>query len=199
MRTSSVGAVNSEPDRRHAPSGRVGDLQSPSESLCHPPRIRDRGNRRGVTLIEMLIVITLIALLSALSYSSAAAGVDSLRIRSAADKVVSFLNTALDRAERRQQVIEIRISFRESAISARSADLSFDRTFEVPDPIYITAVEPALADGANPDIQRRFLVYPGGTAPRIAVDLASRDGRRRRVIVDPVTGTPRSESEVQAK
>jgi prepilin-type N-terminal cleavage/methylation domain-containing protein len=156
-------------------------------------------NQRGVTLLELLIVTTLIALVVGLSYTSATAGVDSLRIRSAADKVVSFLNTALDRAERRQQVIEIRISVRENAISARTADLSFDRTFEVPDPIHIAAVEPALAEGANPDIQRRFLVYPGGTAPRIAIELASRDGRRRRVIVDPVTGTPRSELEAQAK
>jgi prepilin-type N-terminal cleavage/methylation domain-containing protein len=156
-------------------------------------------NERGVTLIELLIVATVIALVVGLSFPSAAAGVDSLRIRSASDKIVAFLNTALDRADRRQQVVEIRISVRENAISARTADLSFDRTFEVPDPIRITAVEPALAEGANPDVQRRFLVYPGGTAPRIAIDLASHDGRRRRVIVDPVTGTPHSELEPQAK
>jgi len=156
-------------------------------------------DERGVTLIELLIVATVIALVVGLSFPSAAAGVDSLRIRSASDKIVAFLNTALDRADRRQQVVEIRISVRENAISARTADLSFDRTFEVPEPIRITAVEPALAEGANPDIQRRFLVYPGGTAPRIAIDLASHDGRRRRVVVDPVTGTPRSEWEAQAK
>jgi prepilin-type N-terminal cleavage/methylation domain-containing protein len=156
-------------------------------------------NERGVTLIELLIVATVIALVVGLSFPSAATGVDSLRIRSASDKIVAFLNTALDRADRRQQVVEIRISVRENAISARTADLSFDRTFEVPDPIRITAVEPALAEGANPDVQRRFLVYPGGTAPRIAIDLASHDGRRRRVIVDPVTGTPHSELEPQAK
>ena len=159
----------------------------------------NKADERGVTLIELLIVATLIALVVGLSFPSAAAGVDSLRIRSASDKIVAFLNTALDRSERRQQVVEIRISVRENAISARTADLSFNRTFEVPDPIRITAVEPALADGANPGVQRRFLVYPGGTAPRIAIDLASHDGRRRRVVVDPVTGTPHSELEPQAK
>jgi prepilin-type N-terminal cleavage/methylation domain-containing protein len=154
---------------------------------------------RGVTLLELLIVMTLIALVVGLSYPSAAAGVDSLRIRSAADRVVSFLNTALDRAERRQQVVEIRISVGENAISARTADLGFERTMEIPDPIHIVAVEPPLPDGAGPDTQRRFLIYPGGTAPRIAIELASKDGRRRKVIVDPVTGTPHSEQEAQAQ
>jgi prepilin-type N-terminal cleavage/methylation domain-containing protein len=152
---------------------------------------------RGVTLIEMLIVVTLIAIVAGLGYSSAEAGVDSLRVRSAADKLVSFLNTALDRAERRQQVVEIRISIDENAISARTADASFERTMEIPEPIHITAVEPPLVDAAGPGQQRRFLVYPGGTAPRIGIELASKDGRRRRVIVDPVTGTPRSDLEAQ--
>src|SRR5580704_18893114 len=123
---------------------------------------------RGVTLLELLIVMTLIALVVGLSYPSAAAGVDSLRIRSAADRVVSFLNTALDRAERRQQVVEIRISTAENAISARTADAGFDRTMEIPDPIHITAIEPPLVNGSNPD-RRSFLVYPGGTAPRITI------------------------------
>ena len=154
---------------------------------------------RGVTLLELLIVMTLIALIVGLSYPSAAAGVDSLRIRSTADRVVSFLNTALDRAERRQQVVEIRISVTENAISARTADASFDRTMDIPEPIHITAVEPPLVNATNPNQQRRFLVYPGGTAPRITIELASKDGRRRRVIVDPVTGTPRSEQEAQAQ
>jgi prepilin-type N-terminal cleavage/methylation domain-containing protein len=157
-----------------------------------------RGSQSGVTLLELLIVATLIALVVGLSYPSAAAGVDSLRIRSAADRVVSFLNTALDRAERRQQVVEIRISTAENAISARTADAGFDRTMEIPDPIHITAIEPPLVNGSNPD-RRSFLVYPGGTAPRITIELASKDGRRRRVVVDPVTGTPRSEAEAQVQ
>ena len=51
---------------------------------------------------------------------------------------------------------------------------------EIPDFIHITAVEPPLFDGAGPGQQRRFLVYPGGTAPCIGIELASKDGRRRR-------------------
>ena len=152
-----------------------------------------RSSQRGVTLLEMLIVATLIAIVVGLSYPSAAAGADSIRLRSAGDKVVSFLETALDRADRRQQVIELRISTTENALAARSADSSFVRALEIPEPVHIASVDPPLYNGADPNQQRRFLLYPGGTAPRIVINLETKDGRKRRVVVDPFTGIPRSE------
>jgi len=143
---------------------------------------------KGVTLIEMMIVATLIALIAGLAYPSIAAGFDSLRLRSASNSIVSFLDTALDRAERRQQVVEIRIAPRESSIVARSADLGFVRRLDIPEEIHIVAVTPTIEGDA--DEPRRFLVYPGGTVPHIGVDLANQDGRHRKVTIDPITGVP---------
>jgi prepilin-type N-terminal cleavage/methylation domain-containing protein len=153
---------------------------------------------RGVTLLELLLVMTIIAVMTAVTYPTAIAGLDSLRLRSAADRVMSLLNLALDRADRIQQVVEIRVSPQENAISARSMDLSLNRTLELEVPVRIASVEPATQpqadDGtAPPDVQRRFLLYPGGTPPRISIELETRDGRKRRVTVDPVTGMLHSE------
>src|ERR1700704_3342429 len=75
-----------------------------------PGRRCARSNESGVTLIELLIVLTLIALVTGISYPSAASSVESLRLRSVSDQVVSFLNTAIDRAGRREQVIEVWIA-----------------------------------------------------------------------------------------
>lgn len=147
----------------------------------------------GVTLLELLIVVTLIAIVAGLSFPSAAAGIDSLRLRSAADRIVAFLDTAIERSDRRQQVVEIRIAPAENALAARSADASFERTLEIPDSVHITSIEPALAGDSGE--QRRFLIYPGGTAPRISIELESKDGRKRRVTVDPLTGMPHAEAE----
>ena len=149
----------------------------------------------GVTLIELLIVVTLMGLIAGLSYPAVTAGIDSLRLRSASDGIVGFLNTALDRAERRQQVVEIWISPRDNAMIARTPDLAFNRRFDLPDTIRILSVQPR-AQGA-PDEPRQFLCYPGGTAPHVAVEIANRAGRKRLVSVDPVTGVPRSEVEAQ--
>jgi prepilin-type N-terminal cleavage/methylation domain-containing protein len=138
----------------------------------------------GVTLLEMLIVVTLIALVAGISYPSVASGVESLRLRSASDAMVAFLNTALDRADRRQQAVEIRISPRENLLSARSADNGFARELRLPENVSIV----------NPAEPRRLLLYPGGAVPAIQIEVATQGGRRRRVSVDPMTGVSRSEA-----
>jgi prepilin-type N-terminal cleavage/methylation domain-containing protein len=175
MPTSSVGATSSQ--------------RRPIRSLTRAVRNRDRQGAAGVTLLEMLIVMTIVALVAGLSYPSISSGLDSLRLRSASDSIVSFLNTALDRAERRQQVVEIWISPRENAMTAVSADAGFKRRLDVPEPIRIVSVSPAVPE--QPGEPRRFLLYPGGSVPRIGVEIANPNGRRRMVSVDPLTGVPR--------
>jgi len=72
-----------------------------------------RKNESGVTLIEALIVVALIALIAGLSYPAVSSGLDTLRLRSTSDAMVSFLNIALDHADRRQQAVEVIVSPRE--------------------------------------------------------------------------------------
>jgi prepilin-type N-terminal cleavage/methylation domain-containing protein len=149
--------------------------------------------QRGVTLLELLIVVTLIALVAGVSYPSVNSGLDSMRLRSASDAVAAFLTTAVDRAGRRQQAIEIVISPRENVLLARTADQTFLRRVEMPDSVRIVTVAPPVPEALAPDVPRRFLVYPGGAAPRIGVEIASSSGRRWTVSLDPITGIARSE------
>ena len=147
--------------------------------------------QRGVTLIEMLIVTMLIALVVGLAYPTAASGLEAMRLRSTADTVVNLLNAAIDRAERRQQLVEVWISPKDNVLIARSPDQGFLRRLEIPEPFRITAVRPA-AEIAS-DEARRFLMYPGGTIPRIGIEIANRAGTKRLVSVDPFTELTRAE------
>jgi len=150
----------------------------------------DRSSQRGVTLIEMMIVVTLVALIAGISYPSVASGLETLRLRSASDSIVSLLNTALDRADRRQQAVEIWISPTENAIAARSADNVFNRRIDLGDRVHIASILPAPASEVSPTESREFIVYPGGAVPRITIALATGDGRKRTVRIDPITGVP---------
>jgi prepilin-type N-terminal cleavage/methylation domain-containing protein len=154
---------------------------------------RQARRERGVTLLEMMIVVTLVALLAGLTFPSISSGLDSLRLRSASDSIVAFLNTALDRADRRQQAVEIWISPKENALTARSVDLGYVRRLDLAEAVHINAVTPAAE--VPPGEARRFLIYPGGTVPRIGIELANAEGRKRMVRIDPVTGISRSEIE----
>jgi hypothetical protein len=113
-------------------------------------------------------------------------------MRSASNEVVSLLAAALDRADRRQQVVEIQILPAQNLLQARTADLSFARRIALPAPIRIGTVLPAIP-GAPPDQPRQFLVYPGGAVPRIAVEIVHPKGARRLVSLDPFTATAQSQ------
>ena len=145
----------------------------------------------GITLIEMLVVVGIVSLIVGISFPAINSGIDSLRLNAATNGIVSFLNSGMNRAERRQQVVEITISKAENALVMRSSEPGFYRKLEMPEGVTITHVLPELP--ANPDAPRSFLLYPGGTVPRLGVQLVNRRNVQRIVRVDPITGVPQVE------
>ncbi len=142
----------------------------------------------GVTLIEMLVVVALIGIMIGVSFPAFTSGIDSMRLNQATTEVVSFLNAGLDRAERRQQAVEIVISRPQNFLEMRSTDSGFYRRLELPDGILISHILPEVIDGT--ETSRSFLLYPGGTVPRLGIELMNRRNVEKIVRVDPVTGVP---------
>ena len=138
-----------------------------------------------------MFVVALISLIIVISFPAISSGVDSLRLNAATNSVVSFFNTGLSRAERRQQVVEITISKPENTLSMRSTDPGFSRRLEMPEGVTIAHVLPELPQ--NPDAPRSFMLYPGGTVPRFGVMLVNRRNVEKIVRVDPITGVPQVE------
>jgi hypothetical protein len=143
-------------------------------------------------LIEMMVVVTIIGLIVAVAAPSVAAGIDSVRMTSAADSVATFLNGAVNRAERRQEPMELVISLRESKLTLYSNEPGFERELKMPVGIAIQAVLPKIDD--EPDGLRRLILMPGASVPGIGIQLANRRGGRRIIRLDPMTGFPRIES-----
>jgi len=146
---------------------------------------------RGVTLLELLIVVALVSLLVGISFPAVGAGVDSLRLAGSARRIAALFHSALNRAERRQQAVELTVWPRQNRLRLRSAEPGFERSLELDEGVWIAAVQPALPQ--EEEGPRRFLLLPGGTAPRIALELRNRRGARRIVSLDPITGVPRIE------
>jgi len=105
-------------------------------------------------------------------------GLDNMRLSQASDSVAAFLNGGVNRADRRQQAIELFISPRANALALRSADNTFNRRLDMPDGVRVEGEE------------RQLLLLPGATPARIGVQLANRRGLRRLVSLDPITGVP---------
>ncbi len=146
-------------------------------------------DRRGVTLIEMLIVVMIIGLIASVSFPAVSSGLDSLRLASASDSLVAFLNAGLNRADRRQEAVEVAISTRDNSVTLTSASLS--RRLEMPSGVKIEQVLPHLPEEIEGP--RLFLLFPGGAVPRIGVEIVNKKGVRRIVRVNPMTGVPEIE------
>ena len=150
------------------------------------------GSQRGVTLVEMLVVCSIIGLIVAVSFPSFSAGLDSVRMSSATGMVSSFLNSAVNRAERRQQAVEIIISPKDNLLTMYTNEPGFERKLQMPGGVSIQAVLPPIGD-EPPDSPRQLMLMPGATAPGIGILLANQHGSRRIVRLDPMTGFPRIE------
>jgi prepilin-type N-terminal cleavage/methylation domain-containing protein len=135
----------------------------------------------GVTLIEMLIVVVIIAIISSLSFPALTSGLASVRLSSATGSTASFLTSAMNRVERHEQAAAIVVSPKENllAVYTSTSGDNPERRLQMPQGITIEGED-----------DRRFLLLPGGTVPRITVVLRNEKGSRRSVQVDPATGVP---------
>lgn len=154
-----------------------------------------RSDERGVTLLEMLLVVVLIALLAGLSFPAVNSGLDAVRLRSAADAASSVLHQAAMKSERRQEPVEVIFDKAAGVITVRGLRAGSETAVELGEGITISAVNPE-PPGPEQSV-RSILLMPGAAFPRIEVVVANRRGNRKAVVLDPVTGAP-SVSAVEA-
>jgi hypothetical protein len=143
----------------------------------------------------MVVVVAIIALIVGISFPAASAGLDNVRMVSAVDEVATFLNAAVNRAERRQIPVELIVSPKEGKLNLYSNEPGFTRELSMPDGVAIEAVLP-VDEGVDPSLPRRILFLPGATVPAIGIQLGNRRNAHRRIRLDPMTGFPRVESVV---
>ena len=131
--TSSATAPTASPaETGSMPTSSVGKT-SPGAALLPRSHVsNERVGNAGVTLIEMMVVVALISLMVGISFPAITSGIDSLRLNAATNSVVSFLDSGLSRAERRQQVVEITISKADNSIEMRSSEPGSTRKLKCP-------------------------------------------------------------------
>ena len=142
---------------------------------------------RGVTLLELLIVMVLASLLLALVFPSIRAGMGTMALRSSAQRLAAAARYARDQAIYRQRPFLLEIDGEAGTISVIDSN-GGSRSFELPPEVRVGGILPLEPDA--PSRTRGFLFSADGSSVPFHVIL---ENSRRRVDVtsDPLTGCPR--------
>jgi hypothetical protein len=123
--------------------------------------------------------MAIISLVIAVTFPATTNGLASVRLKGAAGDVAVFINSALNRAERHEQVMEIFVLPKENKLVLDSTEPGYTRTLTLPEGVAIAGEAPT-----------RILLMPASAPPRVSIDLFNDRGAHRIVQLDPVTGVP---------
>lgn len=133
--------------------------------------------RRGFTLIELVVTLFVLALAAGVVAPSVVNGVGTLRARTEAAGIATFLRTAREQAATRNRTYEVRLGAAEGVVELRTGDtVSASRR-----------LAPGLRVTADPPAARTITFQPQGlsSGTRLRVEMA---GRSYLITVDPLTG-----------
>jgi prepilin-type N-terminal cleavage/methylation domain-containing protein len=160
------------------------------------------GNERGLSLLELLVVLIIIGLVAALSAPAFHRGWLNFQCKQAANRLASMMRFAHHRAILTKEPYIVRIDLDHQTIhvlknpptgpktQGSQEDLHREPThitFKLPPVVKIRIVD---AQGLRMMYlgQRDIFFYPTGNSSGEAVELTNTMGTTYRVVVDPITG-----------
>jgi type II secretion system protein H len=152
--------------------------------------------QRGVTLLELIVVVALASVLLGVVFPSVGAGLRTLELRSAAERVAASARYARDQAVHRQRFYELEIDAEAGTVTVTDFSGESRRSFELPATVRVERILPdedafprARARAERP---RRFLFSPDGNTPAFEIVLGN-ERRQAAVRSNPLTGFPKVE------
>jgi len=139
-----------------------------------PPKLQS-----GITLVELLIVMVLIAVLTAVAAPSVGSGVETVRLRSSAERIAATFRTAHERAIRTHHYMEVSIDPKSNDVELRDLESGTLSAWEIPNTVTVKAGQ-----------RLAFLLYPDGGAQAMQVTLENVRGRQTEITMDPFTLLP---------
>ena len=140
----------------------------------------DRTTERGITLVELLVVMAIIAFMMAVAYPNVTSGLEGIRLKSEVSDVSVFWAAARQRADRYQEVIQVTADPKKGELRAVSAESDWGQLMTLEDGL-------AMAEPKEP---LSWMLFPGTPSPEFRILVAGELGAQAGVKVNVLTGVP---------
>jgi general secretion pathway protein H len=168
-----------------------------SEVRCWRPVTARFGARRarqvrggqGITLLELLVVITLLAIVGALVYPSFGNAISNLRLRGAGREVVAVCRLAKYEAITHRQPFRLAIDLEKNQIGVTDSALRIIKELELPPGVRIFQAQVVSEKG--PADASELYFFPNGAAEAGSITLRDDGGRSVKIVIDLLTGDAR--------
>ena len=155
-----------------------------SRLTVHGSRLPNRPARgsseRGLTLIEIMVTVAIIAAIVGISYPTFTRGLDGIRLRTSVSRAGTFFHRARQQADRRQRTVQFLVDPEKQMLSAAAIEGPWRDEFRFEDGIQVVF----------PTERATLILYPGQPAPEFRLRLANRAGARAGLKVNVFTGVP---------
>lgn len=165
-------------------------------SHCAAPGIRDdswpavrnlfwrqssrRTTQLGITLIEVLVTVVIIAVMVGVSYPTLTSGLDGIRLRTSISQAGTFFSRARLQATRTQNPVQFVIDPKKKQLMASAIEGGWHGKLQFEDGVYVVF----------PADYARLILYPGQPSPEFRLKLQNRAGTRIGLKINVLTGVP---------
>jgi prepilin-type N-terminal cleavage/methylation domain-containing protein len=147
----------------------------------------------GFTLLELLIVMALLGVLTAVAYPSIGRGMGTLRLRTASREIAAAIRLARSKALREQQAYYLQFDIDKGEVELSSEDLKYQRSFSLPEGVVFRRVALLGEDNGPYSSDRAYYFAPNGLGENIEVMIANSHGRQMKIIQSSMVSSPKIE------
>jgi general secretion pathway protein H len=161
-----------------------------SRSLTLRARRKGFWSQAGFSLLELLVVLMLLALVTAVVAPSLGRSLATAKLKTSCREIAATIRLARSKAVREQQVYLLGFDLEKHEMELSGLNSSYRKSFRLPDGIHLvkaSLLETNVEDEAkNPS----FYFMPNGNGQSFQVSLRNPQGRVMRVIHNNLKGAP---------
>jgi general secretion pathway protein H len=153
---------------------------------------RGRGPRSqtGFSLLELLVVLMLLALVTAVVVPSLGRSLATAKLKTSSREIAATIRLARSKAVREQQVYLLGFNLEKDEMELSGLNSSYRKSFGLPDGIHLVKVS-LLETNVEDEAKNPFFYFmPNGNGQSFQVSLRNPQGRVMRVINNNLKGAP---------